>query len=189
MGLVFRKTGREIKAAAVPRLDARTKAAFTCALSARARHAAIPVIGYLRQGSPESEGVRVTGLRRGLSESGYVEGRNVTIEYRWAENQLDRLSALATDLVQHPEAVIIATGLPSNLAAKATTPTAPIFFAIGINPAQFGLVARLDRPGGNFSGFNAIGGELGGKGLEVSHELLPATASVSLAVVNANTQR
>jgi putative ABC transport system substrate-binding protein len=104
----------------------------------------------------------------------------MTIEYRWAGNQLDRLSALATDLVQHPVAVIIAPGLPSNLAAKATTPTALIVFAIGIDPVQFGLVASLNRPGGNLTGFNAIGGELGGKGLKVSHEL---------AVVDANTQR
>src|SRR6516164_8586580 len=138
----------------------------------------MPLIGYLSQGSPASDALRLTGLRQGLSESGYVEGRDVAIEYRWAENELDRLTALAADLVDHGVAVIVAPGFPTTLAAKSTTTTVPIVFVVGVDPVQLGLAASLGRPGGNLTGVNAIAAELGAKGLEVVHELLPNTVSI-----------
>src|SRR6516164_9915267 len=103
-------------------------------LAARAQQSAMPVIGYLNQGSPESDVPRLTGLRRGLSQSGYVEGRNLVIEYRWAGNQADRLPALAADLVQLRVAVIVTSGLVSTLAAKAATTSIPIVFSVGSEP-------------------------------------------------------
>src|SRR6516165_4038817 len=114
--------------------------------AARAQQTAMPVIGYLNSGSPESDTPRLTGLRRGLNESGYVEGRNLVIEYRWAGNQADRLPALAADLVQLPVAVIVASGPPSTFAAKAATTSIPIVFGVGADPVQLGLVASLNRP-------------------------------------------
>src|SRR5215831_478533 len=114
--------------------------AFAWPLSAGAQQSAIPVVGYLSQGSPETDTVRVTGLQRGLSEAGYIEGRNVTIEYRWAQNQLDQLPALAADLVQHRVAAIVTPGLPPTLAAKAATRAVPIVFVVGVDPVQLGLV-------------------------------------------------
>jgi putative tryptophan/tyrosine transport system substrate-binding protein len=147
-------------------------------LAALAQQTAIPVIGYLRQGSPQSDTVRIAGLRRGLSQAGYVEGRNVTIEYRWAGNQVDRLPTLAADLVQHPVAAIVTPGPLSTLAAKAATATVPIVFSIGIDPVSLGLVASLNRPGGNLTGVNILSREFAAKALEVLHELLPATTSV-----------
>jgi len=153
-------------------------AAFARPQPARAQHTTIPLIGYLSQGSPASDALRLTGLRKGLSESGYVEGRDVAIEYRWAENELDRLTALATDLVKHGVAVIVAPGLPTTLAAKSTTMTVPVVFVVGVDPVQLGLVESLGRPGGNLTGVNAIAGELGAKGLEVVHELLPTKVSI-----------
>ena len=153
-------------------------AAFARPRAAGAQHTAMPLIGYLSQGSPASDALRLTGLRQGLSESGYVEGRDVAIEYRWAENELDRLTALAADLVDHGVAVIVAPGFPTTLAAKSTTTTVPIVFVVGVDPVQLGLAASLGRPGGNLTGVNAIAAELGAKGLEVVHELLPNTVSI-----------
>ena len=152
--------------------------AFTRSIAARAQQSSIPVIGYLSSGSPESDAVRLTGLRRGLSEAGYVEGQNLTIEYRWAENQSDRLPALAADLAQQRVAVMIPPGVASTLAAKAATKTIPIVFAVATDPVQLDLVPSLNRPGGNLTGISAFGREVAAKGLEVLHELLPATASV-----------
>ena len=146
-------------------------------LAARAQQSAMPVIGYLNQGSPESDVPRLTGLRRGLSQSGYVEGRNLVIEYRWAGNQADRLPALAADLVQLPVSVIVSPGMVATLTAKAATTSIPIVFGIANDPVQFGLVASLNRPGGNLTGFNAFAGELGAKGLALLHELVPGTAT------------
>jgi putative tryptophan/tyrosine transport system substrate-binding protein len=147
-------------------------------LAGRAQQAAMPVIGYLNSGSPESDTPRLTGLRRGLNESGYVEGRNLVIEYRWAGNQADRLPALAADLVQLRVAVIVAAGPPSTFAAKAATTNIPIVFGVGGDPVQLGLVASLNRPGGNLTGFNAFASELGAKGLALLHELVPSAATI-----------
>jgi putative ABC transport system substrate-binding protein len=146
--------------------------------AARAQQAAMPVIGYLNSGSPESDTPRLNGLRRGLNETGYVEGRNVVIEYRWAGNQADRLPALAVDLVQLRVAVIVAAGPPSTFAAKAATTTIPIVFGVGGDPVQLGLVASLNRPGGNLTGFNAFASELGAKALALLHELVPSAAMI-----------
>ena len=147
-------------------------------LAARAQQAAMPVVGYLNFGSPESDVSRLTGLRRGLSQTGYVEGRNLVIEYRWAGNQADRLPALAADLVQLPVSVIVSPGMVATLTAKAATTSIPIVFGIANDPVQFGLVASLNRPGGNLTGFNAFAGELGAKGLALLHELVPGTATI-----------
>jgi putative tryptophan/tyrosine transport system substrate-binding protein len=129
-------------------------------------------------GSPESDASRLTGLRRGLYETGYAEGRNLIIEYRWAGNQADRLPALAADLVQLRVAVVVSPGLVSTLAAKAATTYIPIVFNVGNDPVQLGLVASLNRPGGNLTGFNNVQNELGTKGLALLHELVPGTETI-----------
>jgi putative ABC transport system substrate-binding protein len=147
-------------------------------LAARAQQAAMPVIGYLNLGSPESDASRLAGLRRGLNQTGYVEGRNLAIEYRWAANQADRLPALAADLVQLRVAMVVAAGVLSALAAKAATTSIPIVFSIGTDPVQLGLVASLNRPGGNLTGFNNLAGELGAKGLAMLHDLVPGMATI-----------
>jgi putative ABC transport system substrate-binding protein len=147
-------------------------------LAARAQQPAVPVIGYLNSASPEVDAARLTGLRRGLNQSGYVEGRNLVIEYRWAGNQADRLPALAADLVQLRVAVIVTPGLVATLAAKAATTSIPIVFLVGNDPVQLGLVASLNRPGGNLTGYNVLLGELGSKGLALLHELVPGIAPI-----------
>jgi len=157
-------------------------AAASWPIAARAQQAAIPVIGYLNNGSPESDAPRLTGLRRGLNETGYVEGRNVLIEYRWAGNQPDRLPALAAELVRLQVAVIVAAGLLPALAAKAATTSIPIVFSVAADPVPLGLVASLNRPGGNLTGFNSFIGELGAKGLAVLHELVPNIATIGFLV-------
>ena len=156
-------------------------------LAAWAQQTAIPVIGYLNLGSPESDTSRLTGLRRGLNETGYVEGRNFVIEYRWAGNQPHRLPALAADLVHLRVAVIVAAGLVPTLAAKAATNNIPIVFSVGAEPVQLGLVASLNRPGGNLTGFNPFSGELGAKGLALLHELVPGTALIGFLENPTNT--
>ena len=153
-------------------------AAAAWPLAARAQQPAIPVIGYLNLGSPESDAPRLTGLRRGLNEIGYVEGRNFVIEYRWAATQADRLPALVADLVQHRVTVIVAAGLLPAFAAKAATTSIPIVFGVAADPAQLGLVASLNRPGGNLTGVNAFASELGAKGLALLHELAPSIATI-----------
>jgi putative tryptophan/tyrosine transport system substrate-binding protein len=145
---------------------------------ARAQQPALPVVGYLSFGSPESDASRLSGLRRGLNQSGYVEGRNLVIEYRWAGNQPDRLPALAADLVQLPASAIISPGLVATLAAKAATTSIPTVFVVSTDPVQLGLVASLNRPGGNLTGFNNVTSELGAKGLALLHELVPSTATI-----------
>ena len=146
-------------------------------LAARAQQA-MPVLGYLNSGSPESDTSRLTGLRQGLNETGYVEGRNLLVEYRWAGNQFNRLPALAVDLVQIRVAVIVSPGLPATLAAKTATTTIPIVFGVGVDPVQVGLVKSLNRPGGNLTGFNQVNGELGAKALALLHELVPRTPTI-----------
>ena len=144
-------------------------------LVVQAQQPAIPVIGYLSTQSADDDYKYVTvPFLQGLKETGYVEGQNVAIEYRWAENQYDRLPALAADLVRRRVAVIIAAGTAEALAAKAATTTIPILFTVGGDPAAIGLVASLNRPGANVTGVVNLGFDLGPKRLQLLRELLPS---------------
>jgi putative ABC transport system substrate-binding protein len=157
--------------------------AATWPLAAGAQQAAMPVIGFLNPTSADTNTHRVRAFRRGLKDSGYVEGENVAIIYRWAEDQIDRLPALAAELARRPLAAIAVTGgPPAILAAKAATTTIPIVFSISEDPVRHGLVASLARPGGNLTGINFFAGELSGKRLELLHQLVPTATRIAVLV-------
>jgi len=148
-------------------------------LAARAQQPSVPVIGYIGHTSPGPYADRVGVFRQGLNETGFVEGRNVAIEFRWAENEHDRVPALIADLVRQQVAVIALAGSTSGaVAAKVATTTIPVVFSIAGDPVQLGLVASLNRPGGNLTGMTVWNAELVPKRLELLHELVPATATV-----------
>src|SRR6516165_5442141 len=148
---------------------------------ARAQQSAMPVIGYLGTQSADDYYNTVPFLQ-GLKETGYVVGQNAAIEYRWAENQYDRLPALAADLVRRRVAVIVTVGAPATVAAKAATTTIPIVFATGVDPVALGLVASLNRPGGNLTGHLDLTGELAPKRLQLLRELIPNAARFGVLV-------
>jgi putative ABC transport system substrate-binding protein len=154
-------------------------------LAVRAQQSAMPGVGFLSSRAPGENEVILVAFRRGLKEVGYVEGQNVTVEYRWADNQYDRLPALAADLVGRQVAVIVSNG-PPIMSAKAATSTIPIVFAVGFDPSTFGLVTSLSRPSGNLTGVSILDVEIGPKRLELLHELIP-TATVMALLVNPTT--
>jgi putative ABC transport system substrate-binding protein len=149
-------------------------------LAARAQQPALPVIGFVGE-APELFADRLRALRQGLSETGYIEGRNVLIEYRWAEGQYDRYPVLAAELVRRQVNVIVTSGVAA-MAAKGVTSTIPIVFTTGGDPVAYGLVASLNRPGGNVTGVTSLTAEVGPKRLELMHELIPAATVVDLLV-------
>jgi putative tryptophan/tyrosine transport system substrate-binding protein len=151
-------------------------------LTARAQQKPVPVVGYLSAGSPEVLATRLRAFHQGLSELGYVEGRNVAIEYRWAGEQYDRLPAMAADLVRRQVAVIAADG-PAIPQANVATSTIPIVFWTAIDPVASGLAASLNRPGGNLTGVTSLGAEVGPKRLELLREIVP-TATIAAVLVN-----
>ena len=151
-------------------------------LAVRAQQPAIPTIGFLRSTLPDASTDLLVALREGLKETGFVEGQNLTIEYRWAENQQERLSALAADLVRQRCVVIVAGGVNAAFAAKAVTATIPIIFATGVDPIKSGLVGSLNRPGGNVTGVFTVVAAMGGKQLGLLREVVPTAAVIGMLV-------
>jgi putative ABC transport system substrate-binding protein len=146
----------------------------------------MPVVGFIRDGSADGSARFVAAFRKGLNETGYVEGQNVTVEYHWLEGQYDRLPALMGDLVRRQVAVIATPGVVPSLAAKAATATIPIVFGVGDDAVRLGLVASLARPGGNATGINFLNGEVIGKQLRLLHDLVPKAVRVAVLVNTAN---
>jgi putative ABC transport system substrate-binding protein len=148
-------------------------------LAARAQSRTMPVIGFLGSRTNESDTALVTAFRNGLGETGYAEGRNVVIDYRWADGRYDQMSALVLDLIHRGVAVIVASGgIPSALAAKAATTTIPIVFQVAVDPVQFGLIASLSRPGGNLTGVSNLNISIWPKRVQLIHELVPAATAI-----------
>jgi putative ABC transport system substrate-binding protein len=160
--------------------------AATWPLAAGAQQPAMPVIGFLNGTSSEGYGPFLSAFRQGLSETGYVENRNVAIEYRWAEGHYDRLPALAGDLVRRGVAVIAATSTPANRIAKAATTSIPIVFTTSSDPVELGLVASLSHPGGNVTGAVTMNVELGTKRLELLREVIPRESTILVLANPAN---
>jgi putative tryptophan/tyrosine transport system substrate-binding protein len=156
-------------------------------LVARAQQSAMPIVGFLGAATPDTSARQVTAFRKGLNESGYVEGQNVTVEYHWLAGQYDRLPALVADLVRRQVALIATPGFtPAALAAKGATARIPIVFGVNQDPVQLGLVASISRPGGNATGVNFLGNELVAKRLRLLHDLVPKAVRIAVLINPAN---
>ena len=164
-------------------------AAAAWPLAARAQEPSMPVIGFLNPASPDGYTERLRGFRQGLQDTGYVERENVTIEYYWGENQVDRLPTLAAELARRPVSVIAAASASSAFAAKTATTTIPIAFVVAEDPVRLGLVASLARPGGNMTGVNFLSAELVAKRLEFLREVVPTARRVAVLVNPSNASR